>query len=163
MFNENILSALIIFSSGMFLSYFGQSNIISLLGIYTGLIYIILICVISKYSITNNNTNNFSTIEKKDIVLKKEKIDVLFFFAPWCPYSQKALPLWEKVKQVYANDSSKRFILVNSEDDIDNLVDKHDIKSYPSFLVVKENGRKYIFRDERTSENLSDFIEKKTK
>ena len=157
MLNENILSALIIFSSGMFISYFGQSNIISLLGIYTGLIYIILICILSKYSIKKKNVEPFTKKEEK------KKVNVFFFFAPWCPYSQKALPLWKKIKKSKKNDSSVTFELVNSEEDTKNLIDKYEIKSYPSFVAVNEDGKKQTFHEERTVEQLSEFIEKNQK
>lgn len=161
MLNENILSALIVFSSGMFISYFGQSNIISLLGIYVGLLYIILIGIISKSS--KRKIENFSTIKEQDIDIQHKKINILFFFAPWCPYSQKALPLWKKIQKVFQDDSSKRFILVNSEEDIDNLIQKYEIKSYPIFMTVDENNTIATFHNDRTVENLSKFIENNSK
>ena len=119
-----------------------------------------MICFISKYS-KEKKIKNFSAMENVEIVNEeKEIVRVLFFFAPWCPYSQKALPLWKKTKQMFKNDSSKIFTLVNSEEDTKNLIDKYEIKSYPSFIITKEDGITKTFKSDRTVKNLSEFIKK---
>ncbi len=56
----------------------------------------------------------------------------VLFYASWCPYSHRFLPLFEK--QAQGKDSYRRVIV----DDLDRLVDKYEIEVYPTVLYFEQ-------------------------
>jgi thiol-disulfide isomerase/thioredoxin len=72
-----------------------------------------------------------SDIEK--VFKAKEKAFVLFY-ATWCPYSQRFLPIFED----YAKTNPQECISVIIDDEPD-LCEKYQIEYYPTVLLLK-NG-----------------------
>jgi thiol-disulfide isomerase/thioredoxin len=67
--------------------------------------------------------------EELNKVLKTEDNIFILFYAPWCPFSQRFLPIFEKCAQ----DTSKqcyRMII----DDLPELCEKYLIEIYPTVL-----------------------------
>ena len=62
------------------------------------------------------------------------KLAVLFY-ASWCPYSLKFLPIFEK--QSTGKDKNFRRLII---DDLEALADKYGIEVYPS-VIYFENGK----------------------
>ncbi len=58
----------------------------------------------------------------------------VLFYASWCPYSQRFLPLFEK--QAAGHAGYRRVLL----DDLDRLADKYEIEVYPT-VIYFEQGR----------------------
>jgi thiol-disulfide isomerase/thioredoxin len=87
--------------------------------------------------------NNFDTEIKQ-----KPKCFVLFY-ASWCPYSQRFLPIFQK----YAKTNPQECISVVI-DDREDLCDEYAIEYYPTVLLFK-NGNVYKRLDPEPHVGLS--------
>jgi thiol-disulfide isomerase/thioredoxin len=67
-----------------------------------------------------------------DVLKSKEKAYVLFY-ATWCPYSQRFLPIF----QDYAKDNPQQCISVIIDDKPD-VCEKYAIEYYPTVLLFKK-------------------------
>lgn len=67
-----------------------------------------------------------------DELKSKEKTFVLFY-ASWCPYSQRFLPIFEE----YAKGNPKECISIMIDDKPD-LCEKYEIEYYPTVLLFKK-------------------------
>lgn len=65
--------------------------------------------------------------------LKRHTYVIALFYASWCPFCIKFLPIFEK----YAEKSQQMFLIV--QDDEESIADKYSVKVYPSVLFF-ENG-----------------------
>ena len=90
---------------------------------------------------------------------KREKDKLLFFYADWCPHSQKSMKVWESV-QTDANfqASNVDFITINGEDStMKGMLREYNVKEFPS-IVLKMEDKKIIFDANLTSESLMKFL-----
>ena len=71
-----------------------------------------------------------------DDLKSKEKAFVLFY-ASWCPYSQRFLPIFEE----YAKSNPKECITVMIDDKPD-VCEKFKIEYYPTVLLLKKGAVK---------------------
>lgn len=84
---------------------------------------------------------------------------LMFFFANWCPHSQKSKKIWEQIQ----NDSNfktfgLKFVSIDGEDkDKRPLLEEYDIKEFPSIVLIKDN-KKYIYDANLISETLMKFL-----
>jgi thiol-disulfide isomerase/thioredoxin len=69
-----------------------------------------------------------------DELKSKEKAFVLFY-ASWCPYSQRFLPIFEE----YAKGNPKECISIIIDDKPD-LCEKYEIDYYPTVLLFKKGA-----------------------
>jgi len=91
---------------------------------------------------------------------EKNKDDVLlFFYADWCPYSQKSKKIWEEI----LSDTSFEgfgitYVSVNSDDkDKSAMLNEYDVKEFPS-IVLKKEDKKIIFDANLSKETLMKFL-----
>lgn len=77
-------------------------------------------------------------IEENNIsVLKNKECYILFYFtASWCGPCQKIKPLLEKLSD--GLDSSKIEIYMVDLDENEEIAEKYEIRSVPSFLLFKD-------------------------
>jgi thiol-disulfide isomerase/thioredoxin len=71
-----------------------------------------------------------------DDLKSKEKAFVLFY-ASWCPYSQRFLPIFEE----YAKSNPKECLIIMIDDKPD-LCEKYEIDYYPTVLLFKKGAVK---------------------
>lgn len=64
-----------------------------------------------------------------DVLTSRDEVFVLFY-ASWCPFSRKFLPIFEK-----AAAGKEGFVLV--QDDQETLSDPYSVKIYPTVLFFK--------------------------
>ena len=69
-----------------------------------------------------------------DVLKSKEKAFVLFY-ASWCPYSQRFLPIFED----YAKQNPQECLSVVIDDKPD-LCEKYQIEYYPTVLLFKRGS-----------------------
>jgi thiol-disulfide isomerase/thioredoxin len=67
--------------------------------------------------------------------LKTKAKFVALFYASWCPFSRKFLPIYEKCTANNPNPCIRVMI-----DDMEDLCEKYSIQFYPTVLVF-ENGK----------------------
>jgi thiol-disulfide isomerase/thioredoxin len=87
----------------------------------------------------SKNTKQKSKQTKGDVdddLKSKEKAFVLFY-ASWCPYSQRFLPIFEE----YAKSNPKECITVMIDDKPD-VCEKYEIEYYPTVLLLKKGAVK---------------------
>tara|TARA_B000000557_G_C20804733_1_gene457151 strand:+ start:773 stop:1123 length:351 start_codon:yes stop_codon:yes gene_type:complete len=102
----------------------------------------------------NNDSQNYATM--------------YLLHVGWCPYSKKALPIWNDLKAKYNNQKVNNYILLFKEIDGDNdneirefqqefLAGKGNIDAFPSIYMVKDDQ---IIEYEATpnSETFEEFI-----
>src|SRR4030042_2665712 len=69
--------------------------------------------------------------ELEDTVKNKEKVYVLFY-ASWCPFSQRFLPIFEK----YAKNTTKDCLRVKTDDKA-KLCEKYSVDIVPTVLLFE--------------------------
>jgi len=73
--------------------------------------------------------------EDLDEVLKGKKRAYVLFYASWCPFSQKFLPIFQK----YSSQIPENCIKVKV-DDRDSLCDRYTIEVFPT-VILFEDGK----------------------
>ena len=122
-----------------------------------GVLFFALIISILYYVYTNIYLR-----DKKDQVFKDvananpngRTITIFMFHVDWCPHCKKATPEWQMFSDRYNNTSLNGFQIecrdvdcTKSEDPaIKSMVDKYNIKQYPTVLAVVpgKNGKETI-------------------
>ncbi|MCL2477339.1 thioredoxin domain-containing protein [Candidatus Bathycorpusculum sp.] len=79
---------------------------------------------------TNNQVKNEQDIEA--LLESKDRVYALFY-ATWCPFSQRFLPLFSQYTKT--NPDECLSIPIDFEP---KIVDKYDIKYYPTLLLLKK-------------------------
>ena len=75
---------------------------------------------------------------------------------PWCKYCQEFNPIWDSFAKSESRVSLKK---INMEKDNNQyLGKKYSVKSYPTLLLVKEDGNVVRFQEKRTETNLKEFV-----
>jgi len=92
-------------------------------------------------------------------IKNKNKATVLFY-ATWCPYSQRFLPIFEEYKK--SNPEECLSVIVDEEPE---LFEEFDIEYYPT-VIIFENGKVNRRLDAEpgvglNKKQLKDFTEKK--
>ena len=92
----------------------------------------------------SKNENRKTKQAKSDIenVLKSKEKAFVLFYASWCPFSQRFLPIFED----YAKTNPQECISVVIDDKPD-LCEKYEIDYYPQFCFSKmENVKKRLMQ-----------------
>ena len=84
----------------------------------------------------SKNESSKTKQDKSDIenVLKSKEKEVVLFYASWCPFSQRFLPIFEDYAKSNPQDCMSVVI-----DDKPDLCEKYEIDYYPTVLLFK-NG-----------------------
>lgn len=94
--------------------------------------------------------------------------ELFLFYATWCPYSKKVLPIWESLKEKYDRKVINRYSVVfkeydgdKQEKEIDEISKrfKKKIDGYPTIILIKEN-EVIEFDANPTEENLEEFLQR---
>ena len=78
-----------------------------------------------------------------------DEVNLVLVYAPWCGYSKKMLPDYEKIKAEFdgktINGKKINIIMYNSEDDKDkDKIKEYDVKGFPT-LFLERNGNRETF------------------
>ena len=109
----------------------------------------------NKY-VANNEFQQKSDDSDSDV----QNVELYIFTVNWCPYSKKAIPIWEQLKAEYSNKTFNNyninFIQVDGEEN-PSLADKYKVEGYPTIKMVK--GNQVIEYDAKPSlEHLKEFL-----
>jgi thiol-disulfide isomerase/thioredoxin len=147
-------------------SYINNNKII----IVCVLIFIIIVCV-AMYIYINSSpklTELYKPNEEKVPVWANpntnNEVELLFFFATWCPYCRTAKPEWEKVKEEYQNKKINGYKILFVEVDCthpdaktNGMMDTYNVEGFPTVKLFK-NGEIITFDAKVTSSHLTDFL-----
>ena len=91
-----------------------------------------------------------------------EEVNLVLVYAPWCGYSKKMLPDYEKIKDEFdgktINGKKINIIMYNSDDDKDkDKIKEYDVKGFPT-LFFESNGKKETF-PHREYDKIKSFLE----
>lgn len=94
----------------------------------------------------------------------KNEVEIIFFFASWCPHCKTAKPEWEKVKSEYSNNNVNGYKIFFVEVDCTrpdskttSMMDKYNIEGFPTIILLKNN--EVITYDAKvTYDHLSQFL-----
>jgi len=90
---------------------------------------------------------------------KGKKVIIYNFNTSWCYYSKILMPVWKKLEKHYKNNKYVKVIDVKCEEKQNKKIcKKYKIKSYPTIIKVKD-GKKIMFKGNRTVKDLIKFIE----
>lgn len=124
------------------MSYF-KKNMISIIILVA---FLIAVCLYVGYSYVQPRLNQIYHPNREfDTNVKVKKVEILFFYVNWCPYSIKAIKPWDDLSSQYNNKEYKGTLLnfhkIDCEDESNNtIIEKHNITGYPTIKLIKENG-----------------------
>lgn len=105
-------------------------------------------------STVNNGATNDGTSE----------VELLFFYADWCPHSKQAKPIWEELQKTYEHKTVNGYTILFTEIDssrentqTEKMMDKYNIEGFPTIKLIK-NGQVIEFDAKPTKENLTQFL-----
>ena len=124
--------------------------------LYFILFFIIDICLTLDFesNILSLNQTNF-----QDTIINNKKGILVLFYDPSCIFSQKFIPLFNKIAKDYKNKCN--FGKVNGKENI-NLMLELLIGGYPRMMFFI-NGEKYEFSGKRSEKRIKDFIDSNIK
>lgn len=92
-------------------------------------------------------------------------VEVILFFASWCPLSKKAMPVWEKIKEKYNGKTINNYLITFREIDgsdsenaaVSEKLDDYKVDGFPTIKLLKENEL-IDFDANPTQSSLEQFI-----
>lgn len=82
---------------------------------------------------------------------------LILYYTNWCSISKQFKPIWDEFCK--KNKTNVKTIEINCENDI-NVCQLQKIKGYPTVILHKMNGEKIEFIQQRTVENINNFVNK---
>ena len=135
------------------------------------IILIIIFAITSYYAYkwyylpTLNTENDFKDVA--NVNKRHNEIVIQMFTVDWCPHCKKALPEWESFCNNYNNKVINNYVIHcdksgldctdENDTDIQLIIKKNKIESYPTVILIK-NSKRYDFDAKITMENLSKFV-----
>lgn len=94
-----------------------------------------------------------------------KEVELLFFYADWCPHSKSAKPIWDELQKKYENKTLYGykiiFTLINSTDDsadVEKMMDKYNIEGFPTIKLLKD-GQVIEYDAKPSKDTLEQFLD----
>lgn len=130
-----------------------------------GTLKFILIAIFISYILSNDHHKKnelVKILEDNNIYeyLNKHKIVFIFFYAPWCKYSQDFHETFEKIAEYFhkKDENLIKFAKVDVTTEL-NSVEKYEIIGFPTLKLFIEYNIIIDYNKERTYEKIISFIE----
>jgi thiol-disulfide isomerase/thioredoxin len=91
-----------------------------------------------------------------DLNITNNETILVLFYADWCFYCKKFMPIWDKLEKNLKIKTKKINCPENEE-----LCNKYDIQGYPTIKLFK-NNQEIDFDKERTYDGVMEFVKKNT-
>ena len=92
------------------------------------------------------------------------ELEIMFFFANWCPHCKTAKPEWEKAKKEYNNTTINGYKInfvdvdcTNPDSQTTSMMDKYNVEGYPTIILLK-NNEVVTYDAKVTYDHLSQFL-----
>ena len=125
--------------------YSNSPTLIIILLLLIVLLFIIIIIYLVKIAKTREY---FESSKDKTFV---------YCYMDGCPHCESTHPEWENLEQSWDNNNIELRKVENKEDP--ELMRKHDVKGFPTFLMLDKNGNKIDeYNGERNIEGFNNFL-----
>lgn len=91
-------------------------------------------------------------------------VEVLFFYANWCPHCKTAKPAWNDIKNQYENKIINGYTVIFTEIDCstenaesEKMMNKYNVEGFPTIKLIKD-GKVIDFDAKPTQETLDKFL-----
>lgn len=124
-----------------------------LMGLLLAVVYLIMNYVLTNLSKRENFQNN-------DVAPTGNDINMVLFYADWCPHCQKIKPLWNRFTNSMDGESvNGRTVHVMKVHcpDSESVCKANDISGYPTIKCMSNNHTEE-FSGERTLSGLRSFV-----
>ena len=86
---------------------------------------------------------NPSYVANKEFVEEgtQNEVELLYFYTEWCPYCKKSRPIWNELKEKYAEHGVNNTRVYFKEIDCDKeeqMADEYKVEGYPTIKMVKD-------------------------
>ena len=92
-------------------------------------------------------------------------VEILFFYADWCPHSKKAKPIMDEFEKKYTGKTVNGYTLVftgidcSSENaQVEKMMDKYNIEGFPTIKMIKD-GKVIEYDAKPHPKTLEKFIQ----
>ena len=92
------------------------------------------------------------------------EVEILFFYADWCPHSKQAKPIWEEFKKSNENKTINGYTVVFTEIEcskenaqVEKMMDKYNVDGFPTIKLLK-NGQIIEYDAKPSKDTLTQFL-----
>jgi thiol-disulfide isomerase/thioredoxin len=103
-----------------------------------------------------DNKDNFELCKHHFDINRSDNLIVLFY-APWCGWSKKFLPIWDEFVEKMKNTKGLQCIKIDSDEKPD-CIEHFGIEGFPTIKLLKKNNETIEFKDHRSIDNLIKWI-----
>lgn len=79
------------------------------------------------------------------------------YYAPWCGFSKRLMPVWDRLSDMHNGDQNIEIIKVNCELNPE-IAKQNNIQGFPTIILYRESGEKIVYQGDRTLDGLNKFI-----
>ena len=119
------------------------------------------------YYIMNSNTKSPYKPNSEDIPIgssQSSTVELLFFYADWCPHCKAAKPIWNELKSEYQNKTINGYHIIFTEVDCttesvetDKMMNQYNVEGYPTIKLLKD-GQVIEYDAKPSKETLTQFL-----
>lgn len=91
-------------------------------------------------------------------------VELLFFFADWCPHCKTAKPIWNDLKSEYQNKTINGYKIIFTEIncseetlEVDKMMNQYSVEGYPTIKLLKD-GQVIEYDAKPSNETLRQFL-----
>lgn len=124
--------------------------------IILGIFAIIIVYLLYTNYIQSKQIIQPTTEKMTSVASQPNKSLLVLYYADWCGWSQKFLPVWNEFKNYASKNLSEKLTVKDVEcTKSDNPVCKQ--VGYPTLRLVKPDGKEITFEGERSMTGLTQF------
>jgi thiol-disulfide isomerase/thioredoxin len=93
------------------------------------------------------------------------EVELMFFYADWCPHCKVAKPAWNDVKAEYENKTINGYTVIfidvdcsdENSTEVQRMMDQYTIEGFPTIKLLKD-GQVIDFDAKPTKDSLTQFL-----
>jgi len=117
------------------------------------------------YATASNRANcDPASAAEDDNSVTGEEVEIMFFYADWCPHSKTSKPIWEELKKDFQNKLVNGYVIIfteinctNENAEVTKLIDRYNVEGFPTIKLLKD-GQIIEYDAKPNKENLTQFL-----